>query len=915
MNDLPYRYRLEEHPKKKGTCPGCSKKGVFRYYEDAHGNRLDEQYGRCDRENQCTYHRKPDLAPDPVSFARFELPPEPDIIRPPYEMMVRLLDCTLSHKSNFHLFCNKLTIPNDHLQAWYVGTDNDKTVFLLVDRSDTLVNAKWFRYLPSGKRDKNLISFSLKQPHKRENKKYGMCLYGEHRLDPEKQKPVCLVESEKSAVIASFFYPAYDWLATGSANGLTHAKVEALYNRKVIWLADADKAGRDNSSIKLIKSYGINFHYIDLFPDRQDGYDIADAIIDGLRPEITLPKPEPEKPDGNVDPYDSTQFIPKDAFAEEGNRPDEDLEEYGFFKMRNQYWKMEKSGYGFKPCAFSNFCMRVLFHIDNGKVPRRIIEIINTKGKKKTLDTETANLTSIGRFKEFIEGAGNYLFDGSAVELGKLKRKLFDEEKACRQIETLGWHDAGFYTFSNGIYNCEFKPVDENGIVDYHNESFYIPSGNETYANNRSLFSNEKKFKYYPNPVNFQEWSALFYRVYGDPGMVSMVFGVASLFSDIVFSQYNFFPMLFLYGEGGSGKGSQIRSIQHLFGTPQDPLTLSGKANTDKAKVREFAQFVNSIICLEEFTNSKGDDSIQFLKNLWDRYGYKRARMDSGFGTESVPINSAVMITGNEYPTDDPLLQRLVVLEINVNERTQEARDNYARLNELEKEGITAITGQLLQLRKHVEENYRETHKKTQKEISALLADIRCTDRMINNVTVLCTIYKLASEQFQFPFVYDHLKNVLFDITRRQNDKRDTGGEVQKFWDTVLYLLNSQQIKHGREIKINGNEVMIRYKELHNLYLIAHSQLYRAPGLQQVTLLDKLKKSEGYLEYKDSARFADNIKSSCHSFQYDKLGVDLFSVIEYQKGEAAKYNSKGDYPTAGDLSLDLQTVTRTDMVI
>ena len=105
--------------------------------------------------------------------------------------------------------------------------------------------------------------------------------------------------------------------------------------------------------------------------------------------------------------------------------------------MKNQYYKMEKSGsYGYKPEPFSNFTMRVLFHIDNGKVPRRIIEIINTKGKKKTLDTETANLTSIGRFKEFIEGAGNYLFDGSAVELSKLKRKLFDEEKACRWIKT-----------------------------------------------------------------------------------------------------------------------------------------------------------------------------------------------------------------------------------------------------------------------------------------------------------------------------------------------------------------------------------------------------------------------------------------------------------------------------------------------
>jgi hypothetical protein len=108
------------------------------------------------------------------------------------------------------------------------------------------------------------------------------------------------------------------------------------------------------------------------------------------------------------------------------------------------------------------------------------------------------------------------------------------------------------------------------------------------------------------------------------------------------------------------------------------PLTLSGKANTDKAKIAVFAQFVNSMLLLEEYTINH--DSNQFLKNLWDRYGYKRRKLDNGYGTESVPIQSGVAVTSNYSPNDDPLLQRLIYLESNKNHFTPEEKQ---RFNEL----------------------------------------------------------------------------------------------------------------------------------------------------------------------------------------------------------------------------------------
>src|SRR5207237_1500202 len=95
---------------------------------------------------------------------------------------------------------------------------------------------------------------------KNKNEKYSLGLFGEQLLT---NKIICLVESEKTAVIASFFYPQFDWLATGSRNGLTDDKISVLFNRQVYYLPDADKAGRNNSSITKLRRYETDFKIID----------------------------------------------------------------------------------------------------------------------------------------------------------------------------------------------------------------------------------------------------------------------------------------------------------------------------------------------------------------------------------------------------------------------------------------------------------------------------------------------------------------------------------------------------------------------------------------------------------------------------------------------------------------------------
>lgn len=282
-----YQFELEQSPSKKGVCPNCKKQGCFRYYKS-----IPKDYGICDHKNNCGYHNDPFKQSIDIKNQLLEsIDKKPvaektqatkKIIYPDISKLAVLN----SLNSIFHGFCtNTLNIPIEHLQRWNVGTDaNGNTAFVFQTVTGKQLNIKFMNYVLTNngkdcKRNKNRVPFSLKA---KENEQYKICLFGEHLLT---NKIICLVESEKTAVVCSYFYPQYDWLATGGSNGLTVEKVQILKDKEVYYLSDNDKAGKENSTLKKLEQYGINFKKV-VFQNAADGEDLADLVIRGERPII-----------------------------------------------------------------------------------------------------------------------------------------------------------------------------------------------------------------------------------------------------------------------------------------------------------------------------------------------------------------------------------------------------------------------------------------------------------------------------------------------------------------------------------------------------------------------------------------------------------------------------------------------------
>jgi hypothetical protein len=295
---------------KKLPCPGCRKRTFKPYVWADTEIAIDETvYGRCDRQNECTYDMKP--APEIIKAYTGEGKKSTMVATIIYPNEAEILKTLHRTPSNLHLFLEKKGIPIEYLyNEGVLTTDSGLTAYVFRDHAGKLCNVKYFKYKENGKREHSFNAFSLKQPEQRNQyieEKYTMPSFGENDLDPTSRKTVCVVESEKTKVIAKFHYPEYDWAGCGSANGLSDGtdnsadKITPLKGRNVFWLCDADKASRGKmmvmektgkeewvwcSSVRNGIKHIENFSVVDLWPEREDGYDIGDAILDGLKPEI-----------------------------------------------------------------------------------------------------------------------------------------------------------------------------------------------------------------------------------------------------------------------------------------------------------------------------------------------------------------------------------------------------------------------------------------------------------------------------------------------------------------------------------------------------------------------------------------------------------------------------------------------------
>jgi len=336
----PYKGKDTRH-----TCPSCGQKQSFTLYLDSNTNNpIHRTVGKCNRESKCGYHYTPKqyfmdnpLSPSPLERVgvRSLTPPlvggrvgshasseiSNQIIKkitpqqPPGTIPFSFIEKSASYRSNFVRFlCEILTDEQIHSigENYALGaTKSKEVIFWQIDIEGKVRTGKIMQYNPETGRRLKHESGAIDWVHNKLKKsgtlpeEYNLqqCFFGEHLLKLYREKTVAIVESEKSALIASAIMPDLIWLAAGNLNGLSIDKCQVLKGRDVILFPDLGAFEKWSEKAKMLNSLspsphgegsGVRCSISTLLENiatpeaKANGFDIADYLIEELKSTLSF---------------------------------------------------------------------------------------------------------------------------------------------------------------------------------------------------------------------------------------------------------------------------------------------------------------------------------------------------------------------------------------------------------------------------------------------------------------------------------------------------------------------------------------------------------------------------------------------------------------------------------------------------
>lgn len=299
----------------------------MRYVDASTGELMPFEFGRCDREQTCRYWSKPtpsEHGSKSIHFAPMKMPPPP----PPSYLSgeVMAANVTHGHRSTFARCLKEWfgsDMAADAVKRYRLGASKywpGATIFWQVDIRGRVRGGKVMQFDAKGNRVTvpanrvTWVHFVLKL----EGYNLRQCYFGEHLLTERPNAPVAIVESEKTAIIASIEYPVFVWIATGGKYGCkwkTDSTVNTpLRGRTVTLFPDLGAFEDWQKLAQRLRDAGSQVQVSDLLEkhasevDKAKGLDLADYVLrmksasetpkDTAMMPSTQPKPTP-KPDPN----------------------------------------------------------------------------------------------------------------------------------------------------------------------------------------------------------------------------------------------------------------------------------------------------------------------------------------------------------------------------------------------------------------------------------------------------------------------------------------------------------------------------------------------------------------------------------------------------------------------------------------
>lgn len=294
------------------------------------------------------------------------------------------------------------------------------------------------------------------------------------------------------------------------------------------------------------------------------------------------------------------------------------------------------------------------------------IELNNRRDKTHLAEVDQEDITTPARFSSFLVSKGFIKFIGNRQHFNMFHEFLINEQKypTIRSLSSWGEIKNGLFLFENGLYDVQekkFFEADKELRIKYKNRHLVCPSGSEQVTPPRlSVVKDDTK--------DFLKETFLLWESFNGSLNVRTTIGyaVSCIFSKVVKEQYGAFPLLFKFGERGTGKSTSMDWFMALFGYRNGNRQSVSKQITLKSVIRRMSLPAYFPFFLDDYrnhaSNSNAPDLTSPILNWYHRIGTGMAKKSTDNQTIDTPMKASVVMTGNNKPTDPAALSRLIIL-------------------------------------------------------------------------------------------------------------------------------------------------------------------------------------------------------------------------------------------------------------
>lgn len=590
----------------------------------------------------------------------------------------------------------------------------------------------------------------------------------------------------------------------------------------------------------------------------------------------------------------------------------DDYENFGFAEIKKD--NSAKTGYWFPNVSSnaitfeqrSNFVIKPLFHIYSKTNNRRLVEIQNKTGKR-IIDVPSKGFVGMTQFQEAVIDEGNFIFWGSKNNFMKVVMKIMEKFPTCEEITTLGWQDAGFFAYADGIAETSFQPIDLNGIVKFGKKSYFLPAFSAVYSNTGGeddMFEEDRFLKFRKSPVSFKDWGKQFVKVHRENGKIAIAFIIATLFRDFIHRIHTVFPLLFGFGDIGTGKSYMAQSVSALFFGKMAPFNLNSGTNVGFSRKLETVK--NSVVWFDEYDNNIDLARFQRLKAAYDGAGHQKGTMTNN-KTKSTKVNAAAMITGQYLPTRDgnALFSRCLILPFTKKskELSKEEIEAGSTLKKWEGEGLSSLLVEIIKFRGLIEDEFQNNYFEIMDEFKSSLKGEYYDGRVLLNFVLVLVPIKILEEKLDLPFSFQEIKELAMDMVKTQSDQINDSDALRTYWKMVEYMFSTYKIEDEIDFKIerlnsltirNGrsqtetisfphptNVFFLRFTKIHPIYMKEHRQQHGENGIAETSIKTYMQNHKSFIGNVPATSF-QGIKTSAYAFYYDKLKIQMERTAKSQ---------------------------------